>query len=133
MGTDSSSIAEKIDWDLLEARLAIENERSGPHRWAEHVLDKAGISYMSEYEMGPYHVDLYLPAVHAAVEIDGPYHSKPADERRDGWLFSSCYMPTLHIPAKGAWRATFIPRVEAFMAMWTRDYDERLTQWRSSR
>lgn len=78
-----------------------ERSRSKPHRRVERILDKLKISYMSEHaEFPPYALDIYLPEVHAAIEVDGPTHSKAKDKKRDGNLLASYGVPVLHLPVE---------------------------------
>lgn len=74
-------------------------QRSGPHRRVEKLLDKIGISYMSEHPFLPYTVDIYLPEFYAAVEIDGPLHSKTKDHVRDQFLDAYYHLPVLRLEA----------------------------------
>lgn len=75
-------------------------ERSGPHRRVEQILDKMGISYISEYSFPPYTVDVYLPEWRLGCEIDGPLHSKAKDKVRDSYLAAWYFLPVLRISAK---------------------------------
>lgn len=80
-------------------------QRSGPHKRVEKILDKMGISYMSEHPLPPYTVDIWLPEFYAAIEVDGPLHSKAKDEVRDGYLELYYRVPTLRLTAK-VWQKT---------------------------
>lgn len=80
-------------------------QRSGPHRRVEQILDKMGVSYLSEYPFPPYVVDIYLPEWRLAIEVDGPLHSKTKDVVRDGYLAAWYRVPTLRISAK-IWQNT---------------------------
>lgn len=77
-----------------------ETQRSGPHRRVEKILDKMGISYISEYPFPPYTVDVYLPEWRLCIEIDGPLHSKAKDKVRDNYLEAWYLLPVLRISAK---------------------------------
>lgn len=59
------------------------NERSRPHRRVEKVLEAMGVNYISEHPVGVYSLDCYLPEWHLCIEIDGPYHMKKHDRKRD--------------------------------------------------
>lgn len=61
-------------------------KRSGPARRVESILDEMDISYEPEQEFPPYAVDIYLTEWHVAIEVDGPFHTKPKDRVRDRYL-----------------------------------------------
>lgn len=73
------------------------SERSLPHRRVEKILDAMQLAYESEKIFEPYRVDIYLPEWHCAVEIDGPYHLKKADTKRDEFLREIYKLPVLRI------------------------------------
>lgn len=54
------------------------------HRKVCGWLSDFGISYIEEYKVGQYSVDIYLPDSKMGVEIDGPQHDKIKDMLRDG-------------------------------------------------
>lgn len=46
-------------------------------------LTQMGVTWVEEYPVGPYSIDIYLKDFNRGVEIDGPWHSKPKDLARD--------------------------------------------------
>ena len=75
-----------------------ETTRSKPHRRVERILDGMKVSYLSEHtEFAPYSLDLYLGEYHAAVEVDGPTHSRAKNAKRDGHLLAEYGVPVLHL------------------------------------
>lgn len=61
-------------------------ERSGPARRVEAILNDMDISFTPEQEFPPYKVDIYITEFHVALEIDGPFHTKAKDKTRDRYL-----------------------------------------------
>lgn len=57
--------------------------QNGYHRQVCRWLSARGISYMEEYVVGPYSLDIFLPELRRGVELDGPQHSRRADWERD--------------------------------------------------
>jgi hypothetical protein len=45
-----------------------------------------GFQVELEQVLGRYCLDIYLPEIHAAVEIDGDSHYQKKDDKRDLWL-----------------------------------------------
>lgn len=74
-----------------------ESDRSRPHRAVERVLDDMRISYISEHPVDVYSLDVYLPEWNLAIEIDGPYHLKRHDNRRDKELRDNYGIETLRL------------------------------------
>lgn len=75
---------------------------SDPHRSAGAVkiakwIREVGLVVEEEYELHPYSVDIYLPELHLAVEVDGPHHSKKKDDKRDETLLMKYCLPTWRI------------------------------------
>lgn len=61
---------------------------SGPpvnqyHRQVCQWLRELGIPYVEEFAVEPYSVDIYLPELRRAVEVDGPWHRRGRDLVRD--------------------------------------------------
>lgn len=98
-----------------------DKQRSGPHRRVEQILDKMGISYISEYPFPPYTVDVYLPEWRCAVEIDGPLHSKNKDKVRDNYLEAWYLLPVLRIDAK-RWHSS--KKIEEQITTFIEEYAE---------
>lgn len=54
------------------------------HRTVLSWLSRLGVQYMEEYPVEPHYLlDIYLPELRRGVELDGPYHNKRRDARRD--------------------------------------------------
>lgn len=47
-----------------------------------------GLVHQEEYSIGPYSLDIYLPELQRAVEVDGPSHKfrRRQDAERDAYL-----------------------------------------------
>ena len=52
-------------------------------RW----LTEAGISYMEEYPVGRWSLDIYLREANLGIEVDGPQHNRKKDAERDQQIF----------------------------------------------
>lgn len=109
---------------------------SDVHRTVIKLLEAWGINLMEEVEFPPYRVDIYIPALHAAVEVDGPQHGAKRDRIRDQKLFAQYNLPVLHIKAAQAlrpkyWRPRLMEFYEEFAdtahARWEQCRDE--TPW----
>jgi very-short-patch-repair endonuclease len=88
-----------------------------------------GLSYQSEHEFPPYAVDVYLGEFHAALEIDGPGHSRTKDAKRDSRLWEAYRLAVLHLPTDLA-----PDRVKAMVLSFVEDMGpsarERKSYWR---
>lgn len=64
------------------------------------LLREMGIDAVAEYRLetphGTYWLDIYLPDYHAAIEVDGPQHSRRRDRRRDGRVWAS-WVPVMRV------------------------------------
>jgi very-short-patch-repair endonuclease len=60
-------------------------------------LEQHGIEVMEEVDFPPYRVDIYVQLWHAAIEVDGPYHSTRADIRRDEELARVYRLEVFHV------------------------------------
>jgi len=65
-------------------------------------LERHGLGLIEEVEFPPYRADIFLPAFHALVEIDGAQHSKQADRKRDRELNAIYSLYVYHIAADDA-------------------------------
>ena len=72
---------------------------SAAHKKVIKFLENWGIQLMEEVDFPPYRVDIFVPEVHVAVEVDGPHHSKKANEKRDKKLLEDYLLPTFRIDA----------------------------------
>lgn len=61
-----------------------------PENLAAYRLHQWGHRFEQQYRVGRYRLDIALPALRIAVEIDGPHHQRPdvavKDTFRDQWL-----------------------------------------------
>lgn len=101
------------------------SERSGIHRQAEAWLRKCGLDFESERSFPPYRVDIYLPEWHIAVEIDGPWHSRSSDAKRDAYLLETYGLPILRYGYKDMYVNRFTDAVVAFIERHSEDVQER--------
>lgn len=99
---------------------------SKQHRRVLKRLDELQISYIAEYPLGQYSLDIYLPEWHAAIEVDGPFHSPRRDALRDQRLFERFGVKTYRIDTR---KPGWYRRLEFFMREViedaARDADER--------
>lgn len=81
-------------------------------------ITELGLSYMEEYPVGPYHLDIYLAESNLGVEIDGPRHSltRKKDQARDEEINETYGIPILRIkvgtPKEQAMALIIPPEVE---------------------
>lgn len=73
---------------------------SAAHKEVIKLLENWGIELIEEVDFPPYRVDCFLPNVHVAIEVDGPHHSKKADEKRNKKLLEDYFLPTFRINVK---------------------------------
>ena len=73
---------------------------SAAHKKVIKQLEKWGIQLMEEVDFPPYRADIYIPDVHVVVEVDGPHHSKKANEKRDTELLEQYLLHTFRIKTK---------------------------------
>lgn len=106
-----------------------ENERTHWHRKAEYWISELGIQYQSEIPFPPYQVDIYIPDCHVAIEIDGPFHMRKHDERRDEELMTIYGLPVIRISSKkGIKREQFRVSLVAGLERWGATAKERKTR-----
>lgn len=77
-----------------------DTSRSKPAIKIARWIREMGYMVEEEYPVGRYSIDIYLPHLHTAVEVDGPYHSKAKDKKRDETLLTRHAMPTVRIPTR---------------------------------
>jgi very-short-patch-repair endonuclease len=75
-------------------RVSPDPYRSAPAVKIAGWIRELGLVVEEEYPVGPYTVDIYLPEIHAAIEVDGPDHRKKRDETRDHRILETYFMPT---------------------------------------
>jgi len=76
------------------------------HRRVLQWLENRGYEVMEEVPFSPYTVDIYLPDFHAVIEVDGPQHSRAADQKRDLTLNSVYNLLIFHVNAADAYQPT---------------------------
>ena len=76
---------------LTDAHLAVIKE-----------LERHGMGLLEEVEFPPYRADIYLPAYHVLVEVDGAQHNMRADRKRDRELNAEYSLFIFHIAADDA-------------------------------
>ena len=91
---------------------------SDAHREAVRILESWGYELLVEIEFPPYRADIYLPDIHAVVEVDGPHHSRKGNRRRDWALVEGYCLPTFRLRSGQVrfpkrWRSEFLSFVEA--------------------
>ena len=91
---------------------------SDAHREAVRILEGWGYELLVEIEFPPYRVDIYLPDIHAVVEVDGTQHTKKGNRKRDWALVEQYCLPTFrlrarHVRSPGRWRSGFLSFVKA--------------------
>ncbi len=69
------------------------------HLLVVKILERRGLGLMEEVEFPPYRADIYLPAYHALVEIDGAQHNVRADRKRDRELNAEYSLYVFHVSA----------------------------------
>lgn len=89
-----------------------------------------GLVYESEREFSPYTVDIFLPEINCAIEVDGPYHSKKKDEIRDQKLLENYGLYILRFKTKdGIDHDTVETKVLDFIDAHYEDTEVRKTAW----
>jgi very-short-patch-repair endonuclease len=88
----------------------LRNQATPAERWFCSYLDKRGLTY--RFQQGfytPYYriVDFYLPDYDLIVEIDGPYHDREEDARRDRWFTSVRKIPILRLTNEQVFSGAF--------------------------
>ena len=103
---------------LTDAHLAVIRE-----------LERHGLGLMEEVEFPPYRGDIYLPAYHALVEVDGAQHSERADRKRDRELNVEYSLYVFHVAASDAKApAKWLESLSAFLDYVQPTKDERWAQ-----
>lgn len=106
--------------------------RSGPHKKLERFLEEFGFKYESEYYFSPYTVDIYLPDWHIGIEVDGPYHSKEKDAKRDNHLLKNYGLHILRVKTKNnVTKIKFESMILGFIDQHYEDSEQRKKTWLS--
>ena len=74
-------------------------------------VKEAGFGSILEQDFEPYVVDIYIPDLLLALEIDGPYHMKRRDEYRDAYIRTTYNIEIWRYPlkiVKVSFKASFI-------------------------
>ena len=66
------------------------------NRWIEWL----GIGTVLEQPFGDYLVDIFIPDLNLGIEVDGPYHHKKRDLKRDEYLKQTHDVDIWRIPIK---------------------------------
>jgi len=73
---------------------------SGPHKEALKILESLGLECEIEKLFDPYSIDIYIPSLNLAVEIDGRYwhrNRQSRDRARDAYLKSHFGLQTIRV------------------------------------
>ncbi len=90
------------------------------------VLERHGLGLLEEVEFPPYRADVYLPAYHVVVEVDGAQHNMRADRKRDRELNAEYSLYVFHIAAGDAKTpAKWLESLSAFLDYVQPTKDER--------
>ena len=74
-------------------------------------VKEAGFGSILEYDFEPYVVDIYIPDLLLALEIDGPYHMVRRDAYRDAYILTTYNIDIWRYPLKvikSSFKAEFI-------------------------
>lgn len=100
---------------LTDAHLAVVKE-----------LERHGMNLMEEVEFPPYRADIYLPAYHVIIEVDGAQHSFAADRKRDRELNADYSLYVFHVAADDAKKPdNWLEALSAFLDYVQPTKDER--------
>ena len=66
------------------------------NRWIEEL----GIGTVLEQPFGNYSIDIFIPDLNLGIEVDGPYHLKRRDSKRDEYLKQTHDVDIWRIPIK---------------------------------
>jgi len=56
------------------------------HNLVDGWITALGIGTQLEYDVGKYSIDIYVPDLELGIEIDGPYHLRKRDAKRDAYI-----------------------------------------------
>ena len=70
---------------------------SDAHLRVQNYLEARGVQLIEEVKFTPYTVDVWVPELHMAVEIDGPQHMRKKDLARDAVLVGKYSLYVLHV------------------------------------
>ena len=81
---------------ILKRNSLIEEKTSKAEWILKEMLIKNEIEFKYQYKIGPYSADFLVKKI-VDLEIDGPYHTQPKDDRRDKYIRNMGYK-ILRIP-----------------------------------
>jgi len=99
---------------------------SDAHRDMMKQLARRGVEFREALPSPPYQVDIYVPAFHICIEVDGPQHGKRADDKRDERLLEVYLLPTFRVKANDVNRPSkWAPDLAAFLQKHAKTAAER--------
>jgi very-short-patch-repair endonuclease len=69
-------------------------------RLINNWIKELGIGTQVEYEVGKYFIDIYVPDLVLGLEIDGPWHLRKRDKKRDEYILEVHGIEIWRIPIK---------------------------------
>ena len=78
------------------------------HQKAIKKMERLGYQVMEEVRFPPYVIDIYVPKLHVAIEVDGPFHKENKDNKRDTFLWEEYNLPVLRLSLKEAANSSHI-------------------------
>lgn len=102
---------------------------SKQHQTAMSILDDMNVKYVSEYKLGPWTFDIYIPNNNLLVEINGDWiHSQPHKQKADKAkaTYIELYSPKLSL--KYIWEHEFYTegRVKSSLEYWTNTQNNKV-------
>jgi hypothetical protein len=94
------------------------------HRRVVRWLENRGWNLLEEVDFPPYRADIFLPDLHAIIEIDGPQHSAKENAKRDEYIWETYSAPTFrvaHDTNPREWSPSFLK----FVSDYADDAEER--------
>jgi very-short-patch-repair endonuclease len=67
----------------VSAEATLMRSLNGYHKIVTRWLDELGMSYVEEYAVGPWSIDIYIADARLGIEVDGPLHRRAKDWERD--------------------------------------------------
>ena len=61
-------------------------------------LTEIGLEHSLEEEFSPYWADIYIHDIRLAIELDGAFHLKKQDAKRDAYLLEEYKVSTWRVP-----------------------------------
>ena len=63
-------------------------------------IEEMGLGTQVEYGVGQYFIDIYVPDLLLGIELDGPWHLRKRDKKRDKYILENHGIETWRIPIK---------------------------------